>query len=265
MAIPMSPRGNNNIRIGVSYRSVAEEARGRKPERYMRMIKTAGAEPVLVSLQHPQAKLAELARTLDAFVLPGSPADVNPSWYHAPRHARSVEPDLQREQADFTVLDVAFAERKPVLAICYGTQSLNVYLGGTLVQDIPSEIDTPLTHNWAQSDGEPEPFHTLRVEPGSRLAQLAGAEEIDVNSDHHQAVARPGRGLRAVAYAPDGVIEAVELTEERAAEPGADKATTLPNSHWVLGVQWHPERMPEDAFAHTLFRELIAAARRVAA
>ena len=265
MAIPMSPRGNNNIRIGVSYRSVAEEARGRKPERYMRMIKTAGAEPVLVSLQHPQAKLAELARTLDAFVLPGSPADVNPSWYHAPRRAHSVEPDLQREQADFTILDVAFAERKPVLAICYGTQSLNVYLGGTLVQDIPSEIDTPLTHNWAQAAGEPEPFHTLRIEAGSRLAHLAGVEEIDVNSDHHQAVARPGRGLHAVAYAPDGVIEAVELTEARTAEPGAVATSTKPNAHWVLGVQWHPERMPEDAFAHTLFRELIAAARRVAA
>lgn len=259
----MSAQGNNRIKVGVSYRSVAEEARGRKPERYMRMIEAAGAEPVLVSLQHPQAKLAEIARTLDAFVLPGSPADVNPSWYHAPRHARAAEPDLQREQADFTILDVAFAERKPVLAICYGTQSLNVYLGGTLFQDIPSEIDTPLTHNWAQSAGEPEPFHTLRIEAGSRLAELAGAEETDINSDHHQAVARVGRGLRAVAYAPDGVIESVELTEERAAEPGADKATTRPNSHWVLGVQWHPERMPDDAFAHTLFRELISAARRI--
>jgi putative glutamine amidotransferase len=260
----MSPQGNNKVRIGVTYRSVAEEARGRKPERYLRMIEAAGAEPVLVSLQHAQAKLAELARTLDALVLPGSPADVNPEWYHAPRHAKSTEPDLQREQADFTVLDVAFAERKPVLAICYGTQSLNVYLGGTLVQDIPSEIETPLTHHWAQAAGEPEPFHTLRVEPGSRLAQLAPAEETDVNSDHHQAVLRAGRGLRAVAYAPDGVIEAVELTEERAAEPNVAAASAKPNAHWVLGVQWHPERMPQDAFAQTLFRELVAAARRVA-
>jgi putative glutamine amidotransferase len=259
----MSPQGNNKVRIGVSYRSVAEEARGRKPDRYLRMIEAAGAEPVLVSLQHPQAKLAELAHTLDAFVLPGSPADVNPSWYHAPRHAKSAEPDLQREQADFTLLDAAFADRKPVLAICYGTQSLNVYLGGTLVQDIPSEIDTPLTHNWAQAAGEPEPFHTLRFEPGSRLAQLAGIEESDVNSDHHQAVARAGRGLRAVAYAPDGVIESVELVEPRAAEPGADASTAKPSAHWVLGVQWHPERMADDAFARTLFRELVAAARRV--
>jgi putative glutamine amidotransferase len=259
----MSPSANNKARVGVTFRSTAEEARGRQPERYLRMVEAAGAEPVLLSLQHPQAKLAEVARTLDAVVLPGSPADVDPSWYHADRRPKTADADLVREQADFTLLDAAFAERKPVLAICYGIQSLNVYFGGTLVQDIASEIDAPLAHNWAQSAGAPEPFHLVRVEAGSRLAAFAAGEEVQVNSDHHQAVARPGRNLRPVAYAPDGVIECLELVEEVAAAPGAEPAAVKPGAHWVTGVQWHPERMPADALAQALFRELVAAARKV--
>ena len=159
---------------------------------------------------------------------------------------------------------MASAERKPVLAICYGIQSLNVYLGGNLVQDIASEIETPLQHDWdGLESGKPEPFHPARIERGSRLAQLCGAEETQVNSSHHQAVARPGRGLRPVAYAPDGVIEAVELVESGDAEPGAAASAVAPSTHWVVGVQWHPERMPTDALAQALFRELVAAARRV--
>lgn len=211
----MSIHGSNRVRVGVSFRSITEEARGRKPERYMRMIEAAGAESVLLSLQHPRVKLAEVARTLDAVVLPGSPADVDPLRYRAARGPHTAEADPQREQTDFTLLDIAFAERKPVLAICYGIQSLNVYLGGKLVQDISSEIDASLTHDWdGPESGTPEPFHLARIELGSRLAMLSSAEEVQVNSSHQQAIARAGRGLRPVAYAPDGVIEAVELIEE---------------------------------------------------
>lgn len=248
----MSRDANHKPTVGVPYRTASEEAAGdakrHKIERYLRIVEQAGGEPVLISLHTPRAKLEELARSLDAFVLPGSPADVAPEWYHAERHPRTAEADPWREQTDFTLLDVAFREHKPVLAICYGLQSLNVWLGGRLIQHIPDEIDTQLTHEWEQEAGEPEPFHAVRLEPDSRLAQLNGGAEAQVNSSHHQSVDRPGRGLRIVAHAPDGVVEALEL---------ADPA------HWVTAVQWHPERMEDDPLAQALFRAAVGATRRV--
>ncbi|MBI3484558.1 MAG: gamma-glutamyl-gamma-aminobutyrate hydrolase family protein, partial [Acidobacteria bacterium] len=166
------------------------------------------------------------------------------------------ESDRSREQTDFALLECAFAAGKPVLAICYGVQSLNVYLGGSLVQDIASEKQNPMTHAWeGRASGAPEPHHDVAIEPGSRLAQLAGASRARVNSSHHQSLDRLGRDLRVVARAPDGVIEAVELS----ADGAAPHATGSP---WVLGVQWHPERMTSDALAQSLFHELVAAAKR---
>jgi len=243
----------SSLRVGVPYRTAKEEAAGSKVRHkidpYLRMVEQAGAEAVLLSLETPRPKLEEIARALDAFVLPGSPADVDPAWYHAERRPETAAADPAREQMDFTLLDVAFAAQKPVLAICYGLQSLNVYLGGRLVQDIASELDAPLKHDWQKETGEPEPFHALRIEEGSRLAQLRGAAETQVNSSHHQAVDRPGRDLRITARAADGVIEALELEGP---------------AHWVTAVQWHPERMTADALALALFRDLVAAAHRVA-
>jgi len=255
-----SLRGARRCRpqVGVPFRRAKQEAAGKRPEKYLRMVEEAGGQPVVISLGESQANLKELARRLDAFVLPGSSADVDPSRYHARRHPRCAEPDPSRERTDCMLFDSAFSECKPVLAICYGLQSLNVYLGGTLVQDIPSELRAGLRHDWSgSSTRQPEPFHALLIEPGSCLAEIAGTTETRVNSSHHQAVRWPGRGLRVVARAPDGVVEALELSDGLE-PPGGDYR------HWVMGVQWHPERMPGDAFAIALFSRLLAAAARVA-
>jgi putative glutamine amidotransferase len=128
---------------------------------------------------------------------------------------------------------------------------MNVFLGGTLIQDIPSELHTPIQHPWSNRDkGAPEPYHTAKIEPGSRLRELAGEEEVRVNSSHHQSILKPGRNLRIAARASDGVIEAVEWTGD---------------SNWVTGVQWHPERMAEsDLLAQRLFTGLVEAARKAA-
>ncbi len=233
------------------FRSAKQEAAGKRPEKYLRMVEKAGGQPVVISLGESPAKLKELARRLDALVLPGSSADVDPARYHTRRHPRCAEPDPRRERTDCALFDSAFSECKPVLAICYGLQSLNVYLGGTLVQDIPSELRARLRHDWSGSTRQSEPFHALRIEPGSLLAEIAGTTETRVNSSHHQAVLRPGRGLRVVARAPDGVVEALELSDGLA-PPGED------DRHWVVGVQWHPERMAGDAFALALFSRLLA-------
>lgn len=238
------------LRVGVPYRSTNEEVSGKreKYELYLRAIREAGGEPVELSLQLSAHELREKARGIDAIVLPGSAADVDPTRYRASRHPKSSSSDPQREQTDFGLLSHALAEGKPVLAICYGIQSLNVFCGGSLIQDIPSEVGTEIQHPWEnRSAGAPEPFHPVRFEAGSRLSEFVGATEARVNSSHHQAIREPGKNLRIVACAPDDVVEAVEWL-------GGD-------STWITGVQWHPERMAGDPLAQALFRQLVEAAR----
>jgi putative glutamine amidotransferase len=237
--------------IGVPFRSLQEEddpTKRAKIEPYLRAVEAAGGSAREISLHLPPDKLTGWAAAFDGFLLTGSPADVDPSWYHAARRSACGEADPYREQTDFALLDCAFSAGKPVLAICYGVQSLNVFLGGSLLQDIASEKQDSLQHDWKDKDrGAPEPHHDVLIESNSRLAQLAGDTRVRVNSSHHQALDRLGRDLRVAARAPDGIVEAVEFTGE---------------GPWVLGVQWHPEGMREDALAQTLFRELIAAAKK---
>src|SRR5579859_5771763 len=140
-------------RVGIPYRTVKEQDMGErgKYEYYLRSILRADGEPVEISLLLSREELADEAASLDAIVLPGSPADVHPSRYRAEPHAKCGWSDPRREYTDFLLLEKAFTEHKPVLAICYGTQSLNVYLGGTLVQhlsakDPASEVKTTIPH-----------------------------------------------------------------------------------------------------------------------
>jgi putative glutamine amidotransferase len=239
-------------RVGIPYRTRKEELSHKRDayDKYVAAVRDAGAEPVEISLLLTPAELLKLAGELDALVLPGSPADVEPSRFHAARHSKCAESDPDRERTDFALLDHAISGLKPVLAICYGVQSMNVFLGGSLIQDVPSETNTKIQHAWTGHQG-PEPHHSIALDSGSRLAQLAGANEVQVNSSHHQAVLEPGENLRIVSRAPDGVIEAVEWSGD---------------SNWITGVQWHPERMVAgDQLARTLFRELVAASRKVTA
>ena len=244
----MSPQKLQPPRVGIPWRTSAEETAVNlaKTKNYQDAVRAAGGEPVLLSLQHPQ-ELQELLPSLDGFVLPGSPADVAPAEYGEVNRGKSEPPDAPRENTDRTILKHAFSEKKPVLAICYGCQLLNVYLGGTLIQDLREETDTPIAHTRHDIVPEPkdDPVHAATFEEASRIAKIAGAIETPVNSSHHQAVERVGKGLQVTAHAPDGTIEAVEWTGD---------------SNWVVGVQWHPERMFGDAFSERLFRDFIAAA-----
>jgi putative glutamine amidotransferase len=249
MALKMKKRRTRRPRVGVPWRTVQQERAGdqRSNRHYLRAVREAGGLPVQVSLLLPPGKLHRLAQTLDAVVLPGSGADVNPRLYRAPAHRKTAKPDVRREKTDFALLQHALPAGKPVLAICYGVQSLNVHLGGSLVQDIPGELRDPLGHR--PEDGRAFRSHRVRIRTGC-LAKLAGRREVTVNSWHHQSVRRLGRGLRVTARAPDGVVEAVEGT----GRPG-----------WVVGVQWHPERMRDDPLAKKLFKRLVSEAARVAA
>jgi putative glutamine amidotransferase len=239
-------------RIGVPWRTAAEEVANQRAKinNYLEAVERAGGEAVLLSLTSGADSLKREAENLDAFVLTGSPADIDPAHFGAKRHRAAADADHARERTDFTLLEHALAAGKPVLAICYGIQSLNVFLGGSLIQDIPTELGTKICHSPEEDelpDGTetPDAMHGTRLDPG-RVLTLSGEAQAEVNSWHHQSVLEPGRGLRITARAPDGVIEAVELTG---------------SSNWVVGVQWHPERMRADALAQSLFREFVTAAR----
>ena len=241
----MPARKNRRRRIGVPWRTSVEEAQGRRRayEKYLRAVREAGGEPVEISLSLAPVELKRMAESLDGFVLPGSPADVEPRRFGGVANAQNANPDKRREYTDDGLLDQALVNGKPVLAICYGAQLLNVHQRGTLVQDIPSEMRNAMDHDGGA--GRSESLHPVRIQSG-QLAELAGSSSVRVNSSHHQSVDKPGQGLRVAARAPDGVIEALEWT----AGPG-----------WALGVQWHPERMPNDPFAAALFRRLVKEAQ----
>jgi putative glutamine amidotransferase len=256
----------------VPYRTSTEEAAGNhaKHAQYCDAIAQAGGEPVAVSLQLGVAELKALAGTLDAYVLPGSPADVDPALYGAERSPKCDDADPARERTDYALLEDAFANAKPVLAICYGAQILNVRLGGTLFQDIESELPGSLNHTKdGIPKGAPDPVHDAVIQSGGELAQIVAATGVEqsgdgfwarVNTSHHQSIREIGHGLRVAARAPDGVIEAVEH------EPHQRNETP---SHWVVGVQWHPERPTHDkmgdALSEVLFRALVQATRTTAA
>lgn len=241
-------------RIGVPYRTRKEEvASGSdKIEKYLAAVREAGAQPVPISLAASPDALTQLASSLDGIVLTGSPADVEPSRYGATRHVRCAAADADRERVDFALLEACFGAHKPVLAICYGIQSLNVFLSGTLIQDVPTEIGAAVVHS-NDNEASPDAFHAIDIEAGSQIGKMASSQETVVNSSHHQAVLVPGNGLRITARAPDGVIEAVEW---------------IGGENWVVGVQWHPERMMEsDTLGRVLFGSLVkeAAMRKVRA
>jgi putative glutamine amidotransferase len=245
----MTAQSPNRPRIGIPWRTSQEETEQNRPkiQNYEDAVTQAGGEPVLLPLSAPQ-RLESLIGGLDGFVLPGSPADVEPAEYGRINKGKSEAADLPRERTDRAILDHAFAEKKPVLAICYGCQLLNVYLGGTLIQDLRSETGTTTAHRRKDLQPEPkqDPEHKAEFTGGSRLAALAHGSEAEVNSSHHQSIDTPGRNLKVTGHAPDGIVESVEWTGD---------------SNWVTGVQWHPERMAGDPLADNLFRDFVAAAR----
>ncbi|MBI4271453.1 MAG: gamma-glutamyl-gamma-aminobutyrate hydrolase family protein [Candidatus Rokubacteria bacterium] len=222
----------------------------RYPERaylnsaYVRAVELAGGAPVLLPPPLGADARDALWARLDGLVLTGG-GDVDPRHFGEPRHPAVAEVSEARDALELELTRRALAQGLPLLAICRGIQVLNVALGGSLHQDIPSEPGSPLAHS--QTERRHQPTHHVKVREGSRLAAILGTHEVDVNSFHHQALARLGRGLAAVAWAPDGIVEGVEETA------GGDR--------FVVGVQWHPEDLVEhDPAARRLFAAFVTAA-----
>jgi putative glutamine amidotransferase len=226
--------------IGIPTRFQDEHTTG-KIRLYLEPVLWAGGLPVMIPTFCSPAVLSEYMAGLDGILLPGSSSDIDPARFGETPHPRLGKMLPDREALDFALLRHADQVHLPVLGICFGAQSLNVFRGGTLIQDIPSVVSGAVFHD---DHGEPkEPArHAVRISEGSVLARLAGSEVMEVNSFHHQSVGLVGASLRPVATAPDGVIEAIEDV----------------NGGFVVGVQWHPERtFQEDAFAKALFTAFI--------
>lgn len=221
---------------------------------YERAVQLAGGEPVRIPLDRSAVDVMNLVERCDAVLLPGSKADVDPAQFKAQRSPHTSAADPQRDAVDYLLLEDAYASGKPVLGICYGLQSLNVYRAGSLVQHIPDflpqEMRGRVNHDVGKSV---KVAHSVTLEPASLLASIIVAstatEAVPVNSSHHQSADAIGDGLRIVARcAEDGIVEALEGTAP---------------DHFVLAVQWHPERsVKDDVPSRAIFRGLVDAAEK---
>ena len=216
---------------------------------YEHAVREAGGEPVIIDVNAAPAAIAQQVKTCDGVLLPGSPADVDPEKYSAARHPATAAPDLLRDNTDELLLQDAYNMRKPIFGICYGLQSLNVWRTGTLDQDVPGRVN----HDPGRTVAE---AHNVKIDAESKLAAILhsagvlpdqGEPSIPVNSSHHQAAEVVGDGLKLVAWcADDNVKEAIEGTDE---------------DHFVLAVQWHPERTcDKDGASRALFQAFVRAA-----
>ena len=239
------------VRIGIPVPTTGDLEYNRKDGPvYGSAVSSAGGEPRSIGLGVSGAELRALVEACDGFVLPGSPADVDPALYGQSREAGTAASDPLRESRDRFLLEHAAETGKPVLAICFGAQYLNVWRGGTLVQDLSP---LPVNH---EAGSDVAVAHSILVAEQSLLAGLlSGAEapsergfrRLSINSSHHQAASSPGEDLAVVARSvEDGVIEAVE-----------GRIGQSP----MLGVQWHPERsIGISAASRALFTWLVSEA-----
>src|SRR5262245_24414038 len=212
---------------------------------YIRAIQAAGGIPVLLTPHCTPDVQAALWQRLDGLLLTGG-GDIDPARFGQARHSTVADVAPARDELEIALARRALSEDVPLFAICRGLQVLNVALGGSLVQDIASEVPGALAHS--QTGPRDEPTHPVKVlGEGTRLGRVLGRLELEVNSMHHQAIGTLGDGLTPVAWAPDGVIEGVEMAD-------ADR--------FVLAVQWHPEELVgHDAASRSLFTAIVNAAR----
>jgi putative glutamine amidotransferase len=242
--------------IGLAVQTL-EAGPGRQPpcwsvgQCYVRTLAAAGGLPWLVPLLPDEAVLRAVYDRLDGVLLAGG-ADLDPAAYGEERHPLCDRPDPARDRTELALARWAAAEGKPLLGVCRGIQALNVALGGSLHQHLAERHGGAIKHDYFSSGGEYARDyrpHAVRVAPGSRLGRVLGAEEVPVNSMHHQGIRRLAPGLRATAFAPDGLIEGVEGEGGR----------------YLVGVQWHPEELAEaDPVMMRLFRDFVEAAARQA-
>jgi putative glutamine amidotransferase len=215
------------VAVTASIRPDGDTRRVRLTAAYVTALENAGLIPLIVPPLSSADAAQSILDSVSGLVLTGG-EDVDPARYGEKRHEKVRYVNAARDATETALIEQARTRGTPILAICRGIQILNVALGGTLVQDIPSEVDTRIDHD----EDSPRELrsHEISVERGSLIARAVGAERLTVNSFHHQSVKRVADGMRVTARSPDGVIEGLESTEK---------------DWWVMGVQWHPEDLAD--------------------
>ena len=232
-------------RIGIAMRIDHPTERFYLARHYSEAVEAAGGAPVHISLI-PSAEYVEaVVEGLDGILLPGSDSDVDPLRYGQQPHLALGAVHELKDETDLLIIAAAERRQIPLFAICFGMQVLNVSRGGTLIQDIRSQVPGAIKHE--QGAPRNRPSHSVKVSPGSKLNQIIETEDLLVNSHHHQAIDTLGADLVSTAWSADGVIEAFE-------DPRPDR--------FVLAVQWHPEMgWQNDLVSQRLFNSFVAQAR----
>ena len=231
--------------IGITTYGQDESGKFPLPREYVDSVRRAGGIPVL--LAPGETDVVGVLQRIDGLILAGG-GDIDPKRYDGDPHAAIYMTDDERDTTEFALAREAIERHMPLLAICRGTQIVNVVCGGTLYEHLPDALGDAVEHRIPP----PNPRelasptqHPIRVEPDSRLAALLGVTQFAAASWHHQAVRDVGRDLEVVAHAPDGAVEALEM----------------PTHPWLFAVQWHPELTAgNDRVQQTLFAELVSAA-----
>lgn len=235
-------------RIGITMRIELETDRFYLSRHYSEAVEAAGGAPLHISLIPDIEYIAAVTDGLDGILLPGSDSDVDPQRYGREPHQALGHVHSIKDETDLLVLEEIERRRLPLFGICYGMQVLNISRGGTLIQDIASQVQGAIKHE--QGVPRDRPSHRIRFLEESRLGTLAGRDEALVNSHHHQAIETVGRDLVAGAWTADGLVEALE-------DPRPDR--------FVIAVQWHPELGWErDPLSQGLFTRFVGEARQYA-
>jgi len=214
-------------------------------EKYIRAVEKAGGIPLAIPPLQDKNALSVIVQKLDGIILSGGP-DIDPSYYHQLPHIRLGNVCPRRDETEIYIATEIIKKSKPLLGICRGLQVMNVAMGGTIFQDISSNIKEPIKHmqdapRWHKS-------HEIEiVDIDSLIYKIIGKPRIRVNSFHHQSINKPAPDLKITALAPDGVIEAMESKGEG----------------FCIGVQWHPEELIDDIAHMRLFEFMIDAAKDI--
>src|SRR5829696_2052993 len=228
-------------RIGITMRIEQTTNRFYLGRDYSEAVEAAGGLPVHISLIPNADYIDSVVANLDGIVLPGSDSDVDPLRYGQQPHPQLGPVQTIKDETDLLVIAAAERRRIPLFAICFGMQILNVSRGGSLIQDIRSQVPEAIKHE--QGVPRNRPSHRIRLQESTRLSQIAGNLDAVVNSHHHQAIESIGADLVATAWTTDGVIEAIE-------DPRPDR--------FVLAVQWHPELgWQNDGLSQRIFRTFV--------
>lgn len=228
--------------IGITSAYVPEGDYVKVYSAYTEAIREAGGTPVILPVIDDASLVARYVGVLDGLLLTGGD-DVPPGAYGEKPHAKTVTLSPKRHAFEKSMVEAWLRTDKPILGVCRGLQEINVVTGGTLVQDIPSQVGTSVVHRAPK--GTPRTTHTVTIEPGTKLRAMMSADTVQANCNHHQAAKAIGKDLKVVARSADGLIEAMEFTDCR----------------FGLLVQWHPERVKDAAHRKAIYGAFVRACR----